>query len=293
VTVSASSSDVTGCRPLVIAANWKLYKTLPEASQFLADFDAALTPMLAPLASSELTILLCPTSLVLGALSAAASADGSLFKSSGVQLGAQNVAAFDEGAYTGELSAKMLAAQGIGWVIIGHSERRQYFGETDASVSQKVKLALAQGLTPIICVGETLVQREAGDTDAVVCQQVKASIEGLPGETLATLVFAYEPVWAIGTGKTCDASEANRVCGVIRAVIAEAHPASAKSVRIQYGGSVKPDNALELLSQPDIDGALVGGASLDPMAFAKIIQAGIASFQKMTPLQEDVLCPLS
>ncbi|MEB3206032.1 MAG: triose-phosphate isomerase [Vampirovibrionales bacterium] len=292
--MSASSlSLINSSRPLVIAANWKLYKTLPEASQFLADFEAALVPMMAPLVSAKLSVLLCPTALVLGALSTALTPDGAALKSSVIQLGAQNVAAFDEGAYTGELSAKMLAAQGIRWVIIGHSERRQYFGETDASVNQKVTLALAQGLTPIVCVGETLVQRDAGDTDTVVRQQVKASIEGLSAQALGTLVFAYEPVWAIGTGKTCDASEANRVCGLIRAVIAEVNPAAAESVRIQYGGSVKPDNALELLSQPDIDGALVGGASLDPVAFAKIIQAAVASSQKMAPLQEDALCQLS
>jgi triosephosphate isomerase len=276
VSVSLSSAG----RQLVIAANWKLYKTLSEAHQFLKDFSVGLDEP----SKAKVMVLICPTSLVLGALST---------ERLSIQLGAQNVASQEEGAYTGEISAKMLAAQGILWVIIGHSERRQYFGETDALVNQKVKLALANDLTPIICVGETLAEREAGQTDAIVRQQVIASIEGLSAEILATLVFAYEPVWAIGTGKTCDASEANRVCALIRGVIAGVSSQSAQKVRIQYGGSVKPDNALELLSQSDIDGALVGGASLNPDAFAQIVQAGITSQNASFPSQEANACALS
>jgi triosephosphate isomerase len=185
-----------------------------------------------------------------------------------------------EGAYTGEISAEMLLDVGCDWVVLGHSERRTYYGETDQGVNAKAKVALERGLTPIICVGETLEQREAGETDALIRTQTLAAVQGIDPKQYSKLVFAYEPVWAIGTGKVCESPEANRVCALIRSILAESGDAS--QTRILYGGSVKPDNAQELLNQSDIDGALVGGASLTVAQFWPIIQAG------MTPATQTV-----
>ena len=208
-----------------------------------------------------------------------------------VKLGAQDVFWKDSGAYTGKVSSPMLKAVGCGVVIVGHSECRGrfgkadaeitdetilHFGDTDASVSLKLKAALKHGLDVILCCGEMLAEREAGNTDQIVGVQVQAALHGVSTADLARVTVAYEPVWAIGTGETCDSAEANRVCGVIRGVIAHvAGAAVAEQIRIQYGGSVTADNAAELLSQPEIDGALVGGQSLKPEAFAKIVKAAV------------------
>jgi triosephosphate isomerase len=189
-----------------------------------------------------------------------------------VKLGAQNMNWHAKGAFTGEIAPSMLTDVGCTYVILGHSERRALFGETDEMVNRKVKAALENGLVPIICVGETLEEREAGLTDTVVIGQTQRALEGLDTGAFAGLVFAYEPVWAIGTGKTCDSPEANRVCGQIRQTVAKlADAAAADAVRVLYGGSVKPDTITEQMSQSDIDGALVGGASLEVDSFAAIV----------------------
>jgi triosephosphate isomerase (TIM) len=188
-------------------------------------------------------------------------------------LGAQHCHFEDKGAFTGEVSPVFLAKLNVKIVICGHSERRELFGETDEMVNAKAKAILRHGMTPIVCVGETLVEREAGTTDAKVLGQVAAALTGLKAEQVASLVIAYEPIWAIGTGRTATAEDAQAVCGAIRAKVGELFgAATAESVRIQYGGSVKPGNIAELMAQPDIDGALVGGASLDADEFARIVQ---------------------
>ena len=190
-----------------------------------------------------------------------------------IALGAQHCHWEDKGAFTGEVSPVFLAKLNVSYVICGHSERRELFGETDEVVNKKAKAILAHGMTPIVCVGETLAEREAGGTDEKVTGQVRAGLAGLTPEQVAGLVVAYEPIWAIGTGKTASADDAQTVCAVVRATIAEiAGTEAAASVRIQYGGSVKPSNAAELMGQPDIDGALVGGASLVAEDFAGIVQ---------------------
>jgi triosephosphate isomerase (TIM) len=190
-----------------------------------------------------------------------------------ILLGAQNCHWEAKGAFTGEVSPAFLAKLNVSLVIVGHSERRELFGETDDDVNRKVKAVLKAGMTPIMCCGETLEEREAGTTEAKVVGQVKAGLAGLDAATVAGLVVAYEPIWAIGTGRTASAEDAQAVCGLIRRTVGEAFgAAAADGVRIQYGGSVKPDNAKELMSQPDIDGALVGGASLEAESFAGIVQ---------------------
>jgi triosephosphate isomerase len=194
-----------------------------------------------------------------------------------VALGAQHCHWEEKGAFTGEVSPAMLAKLNVAYVIAGHSERRQLFGETDEDVNRKVKAILANGMTPILCCGETLEEREAGSTEDRVSSQVRAGLAGVGADEVAGLVIAYEPIWAIGTGRTASAEDAQSVCATVRSVVSEvAGSAAAASVRIQYGGSVNPTNAAELLSQPDIDGALVGGAALDSDSFARIVHAGIA-----------------
>lgn len=191
-----------------------------------------------------------------------------------ISAGAQNVSDKDAGAYTGEVSAGQLRDLGVKYVIIGHSERRAYYGETDETVRAKVKTALGAGLSPIVCVGETLEQREKGITEELIAMQVKLALCGAPSEKMRRVVIAYEPIWAIGTGKTATAKEANDVCSHIRAVIRGLYGARiARAVTIQYGGSMNANNAAELLSMPDVDGGLIGGASLDPELFAAIIDA--------------------
>ncbi|MCC6436172.1 MAG: triose-phosphate isomerase [Acidimicrobiales bacterium] len=188
-------------------------------------------------------------------------------------LGAQNCHWEEKGAFTGEVAPSMLAKLNVSYVIVGHSERRELFAETDEDVNRKVKSVLKAGMTPIMCCGETLEERERGATDDKVVGQVKAGLAGLKGDVVAGLVVAYEPIWAIGTGRTASSEDAQAVCGLIRRTIGEVFgAAAADGVRIQYGGSVKPDNAKELMGQPDIDGALVGGASLEAESFAGIIQ---------------------
>jgi triosephosphate isomerase len=190
-----------------------------------------------------------------------------------IALGAQHCHFEEKGAFTGEVSAAMLAKLDVRYVIAGHSERRELFGETDEMVNAKVKAILKAGMTPILCCGETLEEREAGATDTKVRGQVEAGLAGLSKDQIASLVIAYEPIWAIGTGRTASSEDAQAVCSLVRQVVAEvAGAAAADAVRIQYGGSVKPTNAAELMAQPDIDGALVGGASLEADDFARIVQ---------------------
>ena len=192
-----------------------------------------------------------------------------------VALGAQHCHWEDKGAFTGEVSPAMLAKLDCTYVIAGHSERRQLFGETDELVNRRAKAILAHGMTPIVCVGETIEQREAGETEEVVARQVAGGLTGLTAEQVAGLVVAYEPVWAIGTGRTASAEDAQAVCANVRTRVSDGFGAdAAAAVRVQYGGSVKPANAAELMAQPDIDGALVGGASLDPDDFARIVRYG-------------------
>ena len=193
---------------------------------------------------------------------------------SNVKIGAENCHWEPSGAYTGEISAPMLAAMNVPYVIIGHSERRTYFGETDVTVNKRVKAALANGLTVILCVGEYLEQREQGVTGEVVAMQTKIDLQGVSAEELKRVIIAYEPVWAIGTGKTATAAQANEVCALIRATVAGLYSqADADALTIQYGGSMNAKNAEELLDQPDVDGGLIGGASLKPADFAAIVKA--------------------
>ena len=190
-----------------------------------------------------------------------------------IALGAQNCHWEEKGAFTGEVAPAMLAKLNVAYVIVGHSERREIFGETDEWVNKKVLAVLANGMTPIMCCGETLEEREAGGTDEKVSGQVRAGLQGVSPDQVGGLVVAYEPIWAIGTGKTASAEDAQATCAVVRATVAEVAGAeAAERVRIQYGGSVKPANAAELMAQPDIDGALVGGASLDPDEFSQIVR---------------------
>jgi triosephosphate isomerase len=251
-------------RNAVIAANWKMHKSLSEAAQFVKEF----LPQVAGLSGVEM--ILCPPFTALGATGwALAEAKGQ------ISLGAQNMHQEKQGAYTGEVSGSMLKDVGCSHVILGHSERRAIFGESDALVGEKVRTAVAYGLTPILCVGETLLQRQAGETDAVNRRQLLAGTQGLTADQVAGLVIAYEPVWAIGTGRNCDPATAQAACAAIRSVVAALFGAQAAgTVRVQYGGSVKPDNIAAYMAQPDIDGALVGGAGLEPGSFASICAAG-------------------
>jgi triosephosphate isomerase (TIM) len=249
-------------RPIIIAGNWKMYKTLSETADLLNGLKTVL-----PVLPSSITVVICPpfTSL-------AAAAE--LLKGSPIGLGAQNMSQFDEGAYTGEVSGKMLLSAGCTYVILGHSERRQYFSETNELINQKAKKALAVGLRPIICVGELLGEREAGITFQIVTTQIKGVLSGISPEDMVKVVIAYEPVWAIGTGRTATPQQAQEVHQHIRKVVAQQYDWSlAERIVIQYGGSVKPDNAAEILAQNDVDGALVGGACLKADSFAAIIKA--------------------
>jgi triosephosphate isomerase len=246
-------------RQPVIAGNWKMHKNLDESLSFAEGLVSKLGDSVTP------EVVICPTFTALSVVSAA-------IAGSPVKLGAQNMNWHAKGAFTGEIAPAMLTDVGCTYVILGHSERRALFGETDEMVNRKVASALENGLVPIICVGETLEEREAGLTDTVVIGQTQRALEGLDTSKFAGLVFAYEPVWAIGTGKTCDSPEANRVCGQIRQTVAKlAGEAAGDAVRVLYGGSVKPDTITEQMGQSDIDGALVGGASLEVDSFAAIV----------------------
>ena len=251
-------------RKPLIAANWKMYKTPTESSNFLTNF----FPLIKQ--NTAVEIVLCPPMTSLPALVDAA-------KSKSVSIGAQDMHWKSEGAYTGETSPIMLTAIGVTHVLIGHSERRQYFNETDTTVNLKLKSALAHSLVPIVCVGEHLTEREAGLTANVLELQVSMALEGIDPAIAAPIVFAYEPVWAIGTGRTATPEIAEDAHKLIRAQIAATMtPELAASTRILYGGSVKPDNAASLCCLEDIDGALVGGASLDPKSFAEIVRNATA-----------------
>jgi triosephosphate isomerase (TIM) len=248
-------------RTPVVAANWKMNKSVAEA----ADLARELVAQIGAYGSVERVI--CPPFVALTTVAP-------LLAGTGVGLGAQNMHWEKAGAYTGEVSASMLAGLAQ-YVILGHSERRQYFGETDETVNKKVKAALAAGLTPIVCVGEVLAENEAGQTAAVVVRQIQGTYSGLSAEEAGRTVVAYEPVWAIGTGRAATPAGANAVIGLhIRGALADLYGAAlADALRIQYGGSVTAANAVDLMTQPDIDGALVGGASLKPAEFALIVKA--------------------
>lgn len=249
----------------IIAGNWKMYKTVPEAVAFAQE----LAPRLADYTTVER--LVCPTFLALAAVADA-------LKGTDIGVGAQDAHWESQGAFTSEVSAAML--QGIAqYVIIGHSEVRAYLNETDERVNKKIKAALAYNLKPIVAVGESLAQNEAGETEAFVSGQVRAALSGIDAVNMQNIVLAYEPIWAIGTGKNASGEIANRIIGSIRSTLVDLYgPDVAQSVRIQYGGSVKPDNMAEYMSQPEIDGALVGGASLKVDDFTKLVE--IAAQQK-------------
>ena len=247
-------------RPAVIAGNWKMNKNRAEAATLI-------TELLPLVKDAGCEVVLCTPYTDLETALA-------LTEGTGVKIGAENCHWAESGAFTGEISAEMLRELGVQYVIIGHSERRQYFGETDFTVNRKVLAALEAGLHPIICVGETLEQRELGITMELIALQVKSALAGVPAEKLRKCVIAYEPVWAIGTGKTATAEQAAEVCTFIRTTVRHLYGARiARSITIQYGGSMKPSNAAELLGQSDIDGGLIGGASLKPSEFVEIINA--------------------
>ena len=246
-------------RQKFVCGNWKLHKTVAEAAALVKELAEGLA------GDARVQVAVAPTFTALAAAGAAA-------EGTPVELAAQDVHWEVQGAFTGEVSAPMLADVGCRHVIVGHSERRQYFGETDETVRKKVGAVLAAGLAPIVCVGELLAEREAGRTLEVVGRQVRGGLAGLGAEQLARVTVAYEPVWAIGTGKTATTAQAQEVHAAIRAILRELGGAVADVIRIQYGGSVKPENAAELMSQPDVDGALVGGASLKAADFAAIVK---------------------
>jgi len=239
-----------------------MYRDVEESTQ-LAE---AIKNILKDVGPSEVEVAVCPPFTSLCAVN-------SVIKGSNIKLGAQNIYPKQEGAFTGEISPLMLRSCGCAYVIIGHSERRQYFGETNESVNEKVKAAIEYGINPIMCVGETLEEREKGVTNDVVKAHVEGGLKGIPKEKLQHVTIAYEPVWAIGTGKTATPEQAQDVHAFIRKLLGALYDdAAAQIVRIQYGGSVKPDNAKELLNKPDIDGALVGGASLKADSFEAIVR---------------------
>jgi len=245
-------------RPL-IAGNWKMFKTCSEAVE-AAGHLVKLVAM-----TSDIDVMIAPQFTALAPVS-------DVVRGSRVSLGAQNLFWETEGAYTGEISPVMLVSVGCKYVIIGHSERRQYFDETDETVNKKIKAAFKNDLVPVLCVGESEKERESKETFSVLDKQVKKGIEGFSSDDLEMLVIAYEPVWAIGTGKTATTDQAQEAHQFLRSVLEKSFGNMlAKSIRILYGGSVKPNNIAELMAMPDIDGALVGGASLDPETFSKIV----------------------
>lgn len=250
-------------RTPVIAGNWKLYKTTDEAISLVEGLKSMVKDV------SGVEIVVAPVFTVLAGI-------GKAIAGSNISLAAQDCFWEDEGAFTGEVSPRMLLDVGCSHVIIGHSERRQYFSETDETVNKKLKAALNAGLTVLFCIGETLAEREAGKTFDVIKKQVTGGLSGVTKEQLQKVVIAYEPVWAIGTGKTASDNQAQEVHSFIRGLIAELFGrVEADNIRILYGGSVKPDNIKGLMSQPDIDGALVGGASLKADSFAAIVRIGV------------------
>lgn len=247
-------------RKAVIAGNWKMNKTPAEAKELLE----AIKPLVK---DADCDVIACVPFVDLDAAL-------ETVKGTNIAIGAENCHWEPSGAYTGEISAPMLAAMEVPYVIIGHSERRTYFGETDVTVNKRVRAALDNGLTVILCVGEYLEQREQGVTDEVVAMQTKIALMGVSADELKRIITAYEPVWAIGTGKTATAAQANEVCAMIRSTVAGLYSKeAADALTIQYGGSMNAKNAEELLDQPDVDGGLIGGASLKPADFAEIVKA--------------------
>jgi triosephosphate isomerase (TIM) len=250
-------------RKLIIAGNWKMNKTVAEALSLVTGLKLELANI------KEVDIVVCPPFTALGEVS-------KQVLSTNLRLGAQNMSEHNSGAYTGEIAAGMLKEFSVRYVILGHSERRQYEKESDALIARKALAAHAASIKPIVCVGETLAEREAGQTEKVLDTQVRGSLAGLTKEQMAETIVAYEPVWAIGTGKTATTAQAQEAHLFIRRLLGTLFDKpTAKKVRIQYGGSVKPANAAELMGQPDVDGALVGGASLEARSFADIIKNSI------------------
>jgi triosephosphate isomerase len=251
-------------RKLIIAGNWKMNKTVAEALSLVDNLTRDLV------AIKEVDIVVCPPFTALESVSKA------ILETKNIKLGAQNMSENNFGAFTGEICAGMLKEFSVRYVILGHSERRQFQKESDALIAKKAAAAHAASLKPIVCVGETLAEREGNLTEKVLETQMRGSLAGLTGEQMLETIIAYEPVWAIGTGKTATTQQAQDTHTFIRALLAKIFgEATAKKVRIQYGGSVKPANAKELMSQPDVDGALVGGASLEPRSFADIIKNSV------------------
>jgi triosephosphate isomerase len=247
-------------RTPLIAGNWKMHKTIAEAEAHIQ----ALLPRVAAVSGVEIAICVPFTDLAPMVDSA---------RGSRVEVYAQNVHHEPHGAFTGEISAPMLAELDVHGVVLGHSERRELFGESDRALAQKLPAALAAGLRPILCVGESEEERDAEETERKLRQQIREDLAGVPDERLAEVVIAYEPIWAIGTGRVATAEQAQEAIAFIRALVADRSPAAAERLRILYGGSVKPGNAAELLALPDVDGALVGGASLDVESFTQIVLA--------------------
>lgn len=244
-------------RKPIIAGNWKMHKTIAEALEFVNDVKDKVN-------NDNVEAVICAPFTLLKDLKEAT-------KGTNIKVGAQNMHFEEKGAFTGEISPLMLKELDMDYVVIGHSERRQYFNETNETVNKKVLKALEVGIDPILCVGETLEEREAGKTKDVCKVQVEKALENVSKEDLAKVVIAYEPVWAIGTGKTATSEDANDVIAYIREVVANLYKELANEVRIQYGGSVKPSNVAEIMNQSDIDGALVGGASLEANDYVKLV----------------------
>lgn len=244
-------------RKAIIAGNWKMNKTPSEARELVS----ALVPLVQ---DAKCDVVVCTPAVDFAAVS-------EVIKGTNIKLGAENMHWKESGAYTGELSAAMLKESGVEYVILGHSERRQYFGETDATVNQRVLATVKAGLTPIICVGEKKEEREAGYTNALVTYQTQIALSGLTADEMKNVVIAYEPVWAIGTGLTATDEQANETIGVIREAVRAAYGDAADDVRIQYGGSMNPKNCKGLMAQPEIDGGLIGGASLKAEDFSKVV----------------------
>ena len=248
-------------RTPIVAGHWKMYKTFDEAVDFVEEIQQAIP------SPEKVDAVICAPALYLPTLVVAA-------EDSSLAIGAQNMHFEDEGAFTGEISPAMLSNIHVDYVVLGHSERREMFNETDEAVNKKVRAALNHGIVPIICCGETLEEREAGSTESKVGGQITKALEGFTAAEVEHMVIAYEPIWAIGTGKTATADDANAVCGSIRAVVENLYGKdTADKIRIQYGGSVKPENIEELLTKEHIDGALVGGASLEVASFMKLLEA--------------------
>ena len=249
-------------RRVIVAGNWKMNKTASEGRELVEKLKGEIAGL------EEAEIVVCPPFTTIGAVVEAAAG-------SPIGVGAQNIHWAASGAFTGEISADMLKSSGVTYVIIGHSERRQYFGETNATVNSRLKAALAAGLTPIVCVGESLAERESGRTEAVLASQVKEGFAGIDAKDASGIVVAYEPVWAIGTGKTATPEMAQAAHAFIRGELRALFGNTADEMRIQYGGSMKPANARELVAQPDIDGGLIGGAALDAATFASLIREAL------------------